>query len=106
MIMVGWSDAAYWDQSTEGKCRLGYVIGLTSSTLKGPRHILRQTSTFTRKMVKSSLSGEVYALSETVDHTLLLEDFYGPFAGRTQGMVGPEDCESLFTHLKTFSVLK
>ena len=33
--LVGWSNAApgYW--STEGKCRLGYVIGLTSSSLTG-----------------------------------------------------------------------
>ena len=38
--LVGWSDEAYGDQSTMGKCRLGYVIGLMPSTLRGPRHIL------------------------------------------------------------------
>ena len=31
--MVG---CCYWDQSTEGKCRLGFVIGPISPTLSGP----------------------------------------------------------------------
>ena len=102
MTMVGWSDAAYGDQSTEGKCRLGYVIGLASSTLKGPCHILQWTSKFTRQMVKSSLGGEVYAPSEMVDHMLPLKEFYGPFGGKNRGVVGfLEDYESLFTHLET-----
>ena len=30
----------------------------------------------------------------------LLRDFYAPFAHLSPGMVGMEDCESLFTHLK------
>ena len=34
MTLAGCSDAAHGDQSTGGKCRLGYVIGLLSSTLK------------------------------------------------------------------------
>ena len=101
MTLLGWYDAAYGGQSTEGKCRLGYVIGLMSSTLKCPCHISQWTSKFTRKMVKSSLGGEVYALSEMVDHMLLLKDFYGPSGGINPGVVGMGDCESLFTHLKT-----
>ena len=32
--LLGLSDAAYREQSTEGKCRVGYVIGLMSSTLR------------------------------------------------------------------------
>ena len=32
----GWSDAASGDQSSGGKCRLGYVVSLMSSTLNGP----------------------------------------------------------------------
>ena len=75
MTLAGWSDAAYGGQSTEGICRLGYTIGLMSSTLKGACRILPRTSKFTRKMVKSSLGGEIYALSEMVDHMLLLKDF-------------------------------
>ena len=90
-----------WGQSTAGKCQLGYVIGLMSSTLKGPCHVRQRASKFARKMVKSSVGREVYALSEMVDHMLLLEDFRGPFGRINPGEVGLEDCESLFTHLKT-----
>ena len=68
MTFFGWSDAAYGGQSTEGKCRFGYVIGLTSSTLKGPCRILLRTSKIARKMAKRSLGGEVYARSEMADH--------------------------------------
>ena len=53
---------------------MGYVIGLMSSTLKGPRHILQRTSKFTRKMVKSSMGREIYALSEM----LSLKERNGP----------------------------
>ena len=38
--LAGWPDAAFGDQSSLGKCRLGYVIGLTASTLSGPCHII------------------------------------------------------------------
>ena len=75
-----------WDQPTEGKCRSGHVIGLTSSTLKGPRNILQQRSKFTRKMAKSSLGGEVHALSEIADHMLLLKDYHGPIEGGNPGV--------------------
>ena len=39
MTLVGWSNAACGDRPTTGKCRLGYVIGLMSSTLRGPCRI-------------------------------------------------------------------
>ena len=58
------------------------------------------TSKFTRKLVKSSLVGEVCAFSEMMEHMALLREFYAPFAGVSPGMVGRKDCESLFTHLK------
>ena len=45
--LAGRPDAAYGDQSAEGKCRSGYVIGLASSSLNGPCHILRRASRFT-----------------------------------------------------------
>ena len=36
MTPEGWSDAAYGEQPALGKCRLGNVIGLMSSTLRVP----------------------------------------------------------------------
>ena len=33
-------------------------------------------------------------------HMSTLREFYGNFAGSKPGMIGLEDCESLFTHLK------
>ena len=91
----GWPDAAYGGQSTEGKCQVGYVIGLMSSTLTGPFHILQRTSKFTRKMVKSSMGREIYALSEMADQVLSLKERYGSFEGMNPGVAGPENCESL-----------
>ena len=101
MTLVGWSDAAYGRLSEEGRCRLGYIIGLMSSSLSGPCHVLQWTSKFTRKLVKSSLGGEVYAFSEILDHMALNRKFCAPFADLFPGMVGLEDCESLFNHLRT-----
>ena len=101
MFLVGWSDAAYGGQSTEGKCRLGYVVGLTSSSLKGPRRVFQRTSKCPREKVKSSIGIEVYALSEMVDHMPLSKDFCGPFWGMGPGLGALEDCGSLFSHFKT-----
>ena len=44
-------------------------------------------------LVRSSLRGKVYALSEVAKHISLLKDFYGPFASLGPGMVGLEDKE-------------
>ena len=101
MSLLGWSDAAYEGQSTEGKCRLGRVLGLMSPLLPGPCHALRWTSKFPRKSVNISLGGEVYSLSDMVDHTSLLRDLRAPSEGPNPGMAGSEDCESRFSHLKT-----
>ena len=57
LTLAGWSDATYGDLSQNGKCRLGYLIGITSSSLTGPCHVLHWTSKFTRKLVKCSLGG-------------------------------------------------
>ena len=100
MSLVGWSDAANGGQSTDGKCRLGRVIGLMPSSSAGPSHVLRRTSKFNRKLVDSTLGGEVYALSEMVDPTSSWRDSYGPFEGLSPGIAGLEDCGSLFTNLK------
>ena len=101
MVMVGSSDATYWHQSTEGKCRLGFAIGLMSSSLKGPRHILQRTPKYPREMVKSSFGGEVYAHSEMVGHTPLSKDRYGPFGGMNPGVGALEDCGGLDAHFRT-----
>ena len=47
------------------------------------------------------MGGEVYALSEMVDHMLLLLDFREPFEGANPGAVGLEDCASSRTRLRT-----
>ena len=75
MSSVGWSHAAYVGQLAEGTSREGCVVGLVSSTLSGPCHISQWTTTFTRKLVRGSLGGGVYALSERMDHVLFLLDF-------------------------------
>ena len=72
LSLVGRSDAAYGDHSRNGKCRRGYLIEITSSSLSGPCHVLQWTSKFTRKLVKSSLGGEVYTFSEMIHHMALL----------------------------------
>ena len=100
MTLVGLSDAALGDQFSMGKCRLGYVIGIMSSNLCGPCHLVQWTSKLTRKLVKSSLGGEVYAFSETLDPMSMLRGFYGLFTDLFSGMVDLDDCEILFTHLK------
>ena len=72
--IAGWSDAMYGDQAILTKCRLGYVIGLMSSTLRGPCYIIQWPSKFARKLVKSSLGGEAYAFSELMDQADLLRE--------------------------------
>ena len=86
MTLVGWADAAYGAQSSLGECRLGYVIGLTSSNSCGPRHLIQWTPRFARKLVESSLGGEVYAFGEMLDHMSMLREFYGHFADAFSGV--------------------
>ena len=100
LSLVSWSDAAYGDLSQNGKCRPGYLIGITPSSLSGPRNVLQRASKFTRRLVKSSLGGEVYSFSKMIDHMALSRGFYAPFSRISPSMVGMEDCESLFTHLE------
>ena len=100
LSLVGWSDAAYGDLLQNGRCRLGYLSGIMASSLSGPCHVLQWTSKFTRKLVKSSLGGEVYAFSEMVDHMAPSKEFRAPCSRISPGLVGVEDCESLFTHFE------
>ena len=85
----------------EGKCRFGYVIGLTSSTLSGPSHFLQWTSKFAGELANRSSGGEVYAISEMADQTSLLKDCFEAFGGLGPGMAWLEDCEGAFSNLET-----
>ena len=100
MTLAGWSDAAEGNQPSIGRCRLGYVAGLMSANLCGPRRIIPWASQSTRKLVESSLGGEVYAFSEMLDHESMLREVYGHSVDVYPGMAGLEDCESPFAHLK------
>ena len=100
MMLVGWSDAAFGTHTQDGRCRLGYIIGLMSSTLTGPVHILQWASKFTRKHVKSSLGGGIFALSEMWGHMEMIIVFSASRREkiRSYGLI---DCESLLSHLLT-----
>ena len=75
MLLARWPDAAFGTHEQDGRCRLGYLIGLMSSTLTGPVHILQWASKFTRRHVKSSLGEEIFALSEMWDHMDMIREF-------------------------------
>ena len=90
--LAGRSDAASWDQAKEGRCRSGYVFGLVSSTLRGPRHLLQWTPRLSERLVKCSSGKEVYTSGEMSDHVA--------HADLSPGMVGVEACASLFAHLR------
>ena len=98
--LAGWPDAGYGDHASEGKCRVDYVIGLAPSALQSPRHLLRWKSTFTKKLVTSSLGGEACAFTSMVDRMALLCEFFAPFVNLSPGMEGMEDYESLSPRLR------
>ena len=80
MTLAGWSDAACGDQSSLGKCHLGYVIGLMSPTLRGPCHFIQWASKFTRKSAKSSLGGAQVDAGPHVDALWIFLAFYIPLS--------------------------
>ena len=71
MTLAGWPDVAYEDQSAEGKCRLGYVIGM-----KGPCRILPWTSKATWEIVKSSMGGGVFRTQRNGGSHAVVEGFF------------------------------
>ena len=71
-----------------------------SPTFRGLRHIIQWASKFTRKLVESSLGGEVYAFSEMPDHMSMIREFRQLFFDLAPGMVGLVNCESLFAQLE------
>ena len=100
MTLAGWSDSAFGDQTSEGRCRLGCVIGPVSSTFRGPRHTLQWPSKFAKKLMKSSPWGEVYASCEMIGHVALRRNPLPPCVGASTGMAGKEDCGDLSAHLR------
>ena len=100
-MLVGWPDAAFGTHGQDGRCRMGYLIGLMSSTIAGPVHIPIWTSKFIRKHVKSSPGGETFALSEMRGHMDMIREFYTALGREKLGSYGLIDCESLLWHLRT-----
>ena len=98
---AGWSDEGQRNQTGLGSCRLGCVIELAPSTLRGPCHIIQWSPKSTRKLAKSSMGGKVNEFSEMLGRVALLRKLYAHFTGLSPGEAGLEDCESIFTHLKT-----
>ena len=101
MILSFWSDAAFGTHLQDGRCRLGYIIALMSSTLTGSAHIPQWPSKFTRKYVKSSLGGEIFALSDMRDHAEMIREFFTALGHEKIRSYGLIDCESLLPHLRT-----
>ena len=89
---VGWSDAGAGGRTNWGRRRLGYVIACAASTLRGPSHITQLFPKSTRKLVKSSLGGKVYARREMLDHGSLSLEFFAPFVDFSPGISGRGDC--------------
>ena len=48
--------------------------------------------------MESGRGGKVQAFSGMIDHASPLRGFFEPFLGASPGMMGFEDCGSLFTH--------
>ena len=97
---MGWSDAALGTHGQDGRCRLGYLVGLMSSTLTGPVHILQWTSKFTRKHVKSSLGGEICALGEMWGPIEMIRVVFSASGHEKLGSYELIDCESLLPPMR------
>ena len=89
--LVGWSGAAFGDQSAEGKCRLGHVVGPMSSTLSGPCHTPQWTSRITRNLAEGILGGEVYAFSDMIGRMPFLREYYGLAVDLRNPLFPPEE---------------
>ena len=76
------------------------MIGSTSSTPCGQRHIPRGTSRLTGKPVKSGLGGKAYAFSEMSDDMTPPREFNAPSGHAPPGATGYDGCEGASTHLR------
>ena len=76
--LAEWSYAVYGDRTNKGRCRRGKGIGPVS-TPRAPCRAAQWSSTFTRELVKSSLSGGAGAFSEMLDRMTSSREFCPPF---------------------------
>ena len=101
MLLTGWSDAALGTHERDGRCRLEHLIALMSSTLTGPVRIPQWASRFTRKRVKSSLGGKIFAVSEMWGHMDMIREFYTALGRKKLAPYELIGCESPLSHLRT-----
>ena len=92
---AAWSDAADGNQAEKRRCRLGSLIALPPSALRGLCHVPHWSSCSVSWAVKRSLEGEVYAFGELVDRMDIKWGFYTSFLDVALGMVGMGVCEGL-----------
>ena len=66
--------------------------------MQGSFHVLRWSSRFTRRTLRSGPGGEIYAYSELAEvyAPVSLLDIYRRLGDRLPPLSGAEDCESLF----------
>ena len=83
-----------WRPKRRWKCRLGYASGLLPSTRDGYRRLPHWSSRLTRRTVKSSVSGEIDAVSEMADRVGLVLGCRGLCCPRAPPLNWVEDCES------------
>ena len=92
MTLAGWSVAVCGGQTKEGCCRLGFALGTTSPTIRGPRHLIQWPPQVCRETGgEQPRRGGLCVQRRAGPHGLDLPP----------GLAGPEDCDSLFTHLQT-----
>ena len=91
MTLVGRSDTAYGDPTTERPRRLGYVIERVSPRLRDPCRRVQWSSKFDRNAAKGKLDGGAYAFEEMMDHTASMWQFYDLFVDLSPGKVGLEN---------------
>ena len=99
-IVARWPSQAVLLRPMGGRRRLGHVIGLVSSTLWAPCHILRRPYNFAAKLAKRSFWGSGVCLRRNNWPRVLLCDFFARFANLSPKTAGLEDCERLLTHLR------
>ena len=87
LTLAGRSDATYGDQTKDGRWRVGCLINVLPSSLRGPCYIHQWLSNLTRITVKSSIGGDLHASSKMMDQMALLWEFYTPFADIMPGVV-------------------
>ena len=84
----------------DGKSRAGVVIALTDGFPQGSYHVLTWGSKIIRRVMHSSLAGEVLAICEWANLVTLMRDAFGLIYDSPLAANILTDCESLFSHLR------